>query len=89
MTDYNAHKQDYDQHGYTIVREFLNQSELSELQENLDRYIREIVPTLPDADAFYEDRDRPETLKQLQHMGSDPYFLSTVSTPNGKPCRKL
>ena len=34
----------------------------------------EVVPTLPDADAFYVDKSRPDTLKQMQHMDVDPYF---------------
>jgi len=47
----------------------------------LDRYIRDVVPTLPDGDAFYQDRSRPETLKQMLHMGCDPYFLSLRPAP--------
>ena len=64
----------YDHDGFVIVRQFLTDGGLAELRENLDRYIREIVPTLPDSAAFYEDRSRPETLKQMQHMGGDAFF---------------
>jgi phytanoyl-CoA hydroxylase len=67
-------KSDFDRDGFVIVRNFLPAVELAELQGNLDRYIREVVPTLPAADAFYEDRARPETLKQLQRMDRDPFF---------------
>ena len=71
---YEEHKKAYDRDGFVIVREFLKDGELSELADQLSRYIREVVPTLPDAGAFYEDRSRPETLKQMQHMGHDPFF---------------
>lgn len=71
---YESLKQDYDQNGFVVIRQFLGETELAELTENLDRYIREVVPQLPDADAFYHDRDRPETLKQMQHMGGDSFF---------------
>jgi len=71
---FEIEKQHYDQHGFVIIRQLLEQQHFAELQENLNRYIRDIVPTLPDADAFYQDRSRPETLKQLQRMGCDPYF---------------
>lgn len=71
MTDL---KTDFDRDGFVIVRNFLPADELAELQANLDRYIRDVVPTLPPADAFYEDRNRPETLKQLQRMDCDPFF---------------
>ncbi len=67
-------KTDFDRDGFVVVRNFLPSAELAELQANLDRYIRDIVPTLPPADAFYEDRDRPETLKQLQRLDRDPFF---------------
>ena len=75
---YEAEKQHYDQHGFVIVRQFLPAAELSQLKSELDRYIRDVVPTLPDTAAFFEDRSRPETLKQMQHMGGDPFFRSYV-----------
>ena len=52
-----------------------------ELTRNLERYIRDIVPTLSDADAFYQDKRRPETLKQLQHMGVDAFFSEYQQHP--------
>ena len=51
-----------------------SREKLNVLKQNLDRYIREVVPTVPDSDAFYEDRSRPETLKQLQRMDRDAFF---------------
>lgn len=78
---YETEKQRYDQHGFVIVRQMLDDASLSELRGNLDRYIRDIVPSLPDSAAFYEDRSRPETLKQMQHMGCDPWFLEYVKHP--------
>lgn len=62
--------------GFVVIRRLLPPEELAQLEENLDRYIREVVPGLPDADAFYHDRARPRTLKQLQRMGRDSYFES-------------
>jgi phytanoyl-CoA hydroxylase len=67
-------RQQYDRDGFVVVREFLDADELSLLQRELQRYITQVVPHLPDSDAFYVDRSRPETLKQLQHMGGDPFF---------------
>lgn len=58
----------FDRDGFVVVRNPLSGDELATLTTNLDRYIREIVPGLPHEDAFFEDRDRPDTLKQLQHM---------------------
>jgi phytanoyl-CoA hydroxylase len=79
--EYARYKADYDRDGFAIVRSFLPPTELAELTENLDRYIRDIVPTLSDAHAFYHERGRPETLKQMQHMGIDPYFAAYKTHP--------
>jgi len=70
------YKQDYARDGFVVIRSFLTSTELNELCENLERYIRDVVPSLPSSSAFYVDRDRPETLKQMQHMGCDPFFES-------------
>lgn len=82
--NYESEKQFFDQHGFVIVRQLLSHQDLAELKDNLDRYIREVVPHLPDAAAFYQDRSRPETLKQMQHMGVDPYFREYVHHPKWK-----
>ena len=74
-------KPQYDRDGYIIVRQLLAPGEFAELRDHLDRYIREVVPTLPAADAFYEDKSRPETLKQLQRMDQDPFFAAYLLHP--------
>ena len=58
----------YARDGFVVVRNFLNSDELGELCASLERYIKEKVPELPDSSAFFHDRARPETLKQLQHI---------------------
>lgn len=69
-----TYRETFEEQGYVIVPQLLTPAEFEELRQNLDRYIREVVPGLPDGDAFYEDRSRPETLKQMQHMQNDPFF---------------
>jgi phytanoyl-CoA hydroxylase len=71
----------YDRDGYVVVRQLLSPADFKELTATLDRYIRDVVPTLPDKHAFYVDRNRPETLKQLQHMDLDPYFRDYAQHP--------
>jgi phytanoyl-CoA hydroxylase len=72
--DQRTVKQDFDRDGFVVVRDFLAGAAWDELTSNLDRYIRKVVPTLPSTARFYQDRSRAETLKQLQHMGRDPFF---------------
>jgi len=60
--------------GYVVIRGFLSGGQLSMLREQLDRYIRVVVPGSAAGDAFYEDRSRPETLKQLHRIEQDAFF---------------
>ena len=79
---YIQYQKQFDKDGYVIVRDFLSAEDFAELNHNLDRYIDEIVPTLPDNKVFYQDKSRPETLKQMQHMGEcDPYFRRYLEHP--------
>jgi phytanoyl-CoA hydroxylase len=72
----------YDRDGYVIVRQFLPPADFAELRDNVDRYVREVVPGLPATDAFYDvDKSRPETLKQLHRMDQDPFFAGYVRHP--------
>jgi phytanoyl-CoA hydroxylase len=72
--NFERYKPDFDRDGFVIVRQFLSRDDWQKLSYQLDRYIREVVPSLPDSAAFYIDRGRPETLKQMQHMNGDPFF---------------
>lgn len=73
---------EYDRQGFVVVRQFLPPDEFVELNLQLDRYIREVVPGLTAKQAFYHDRSRPETLKQMQHMVEcDPFFRDYANHP--------
>lgn len=76
-----ANRSTYDRDGFVVVRQLLSSNEFAELRRELDRYIREVVPNLADADAFFDDKARPETLKQMQHMQQDPYFAAYTQHP--------
>jgi phytanoyl-CoA hydroxylase len=68
------YKSAFDREGFVIVPQLLDLPEFAELCANLDRYIHDVVPTLPDSHAFYVEKGQTETLKQMQHMGVDPFF---------------
>ncbi len=75
MEDYTQYKESYDRDGFVLIRNFLSADECEPLFAALDRYIREVVPSITDESAFYQDKSRPETLKQLQHLEKyEPYF---------------
>src|SRR5947208_9079149 len=80
--NYDQYRATFDRDGFVIVRGLLPPGEFAELKINLDRYIRDIVPTLPDSDAFYEEKGNPATLKQLQFLSkNDAYFLAYRQHP--------
>ena len=79
--NFEHHKPAYGRNGYIVERQLLSTSEFQELNTNLDRYIREIVPHLPPTDAFYNDKSQPETLRQLHRMGQDAFFDTYRSHP--------
>ena len=64
----------FDRDGFVIVRDFLRGQAFEEVRENVERYVRDVVPTLGPGKAYYQEKDRPETLKQLQGMAVDPFF---------------
>jgi len=74
----------FDRDGFVIVRQLLAADEFSELTRELDRYVREVVPGLPSTGAFYVDKSRPLTLKQMQHMQNDPFFKGYTEQPKWK-----
>lgn len=79
---YRQFRKPYDKEGYVVVRDFLSAEDFTELSDHLDGYIRDTVPKMPDTKAFYQDKSRPETLKQMQDMGEfDPYFLRYLEHP--------
>lgn len=68
-------KQAFDRDGFVAIRPFLNVLQTEQIQQRMEDYVRNIVPLLPRDHAFYEDKSRPETLKQLQDVSNhDPYF---------------
>jgi phytanoyl-CoA hydroxylase len=78
---YERYRAEFERQGFVVVRGFLGAAALMELQAQLDRYVREVVPKLPETHAFYVERGRPETLKQMQHMTHDAYFASYAEHP--------
>ncbi|MGB7157038.1 MAG: phytanoyl-CoA dioxygenase family protein [Tepidisphaeraceae bacterium] len=59
--------------GFVVVRSFLNPLEIERVRNRMDAYVRDIVPFVPRAHAMFEDKSRPETLKQLSDVSNhDP-----------------
>ena len=64
----------FDRDGFVAMRGFLSQTEVDELQREIDRYIARL-PELPSQDSFFEDRNDPMSLFRLDGMHRhDVYF---------------
>ena len=73
-------KEAFDRDGYVVLLGFLSQKEIEELNNELETFIREKVPTLPTEHAFYEDKSDASTLKQLFKLHTyDPYFKELLT----------
>ena len=45
LMSYSKYKPAFDRDGFVVVRQFLDDDDFRELNVQLDRYIREVVPT--------------------------------------------
>lgn len=61
-------KAEFDRDGFVQIRGFYTPRETAGLAAELARYISQVVPGLPPSEAFFEDKARPETIKQMQNM---------------------
>ena len=70
---------DFEKDGFVLVPNFCSREELATIEFELARFVGNVMPGLPPADVFHEDRDDPSTLKQIQRMHQhDEFFASFV-----------
>jgi phytanoyl-CoA hydroxylase len=73
-------KQHFDRDGYVIWRGFFDANQMRELMAELDRYIKEVLPTLPPNRAFFEDKSDMATLFRLEQIQVDPWFARLLNS---------
>jgi len=73
--DYERFKGQYDRDGFVIIRDFLGLGELAELNAQIDRFLANVVPGLPDSQVLYEPTlDGARAVRQIHRMSCDHYF---------------
>ena len=73
--DLDALRARYDADGFVVVRGLFTSAEFQELQDNLARYVKDVVPKLPKDAAFFDDYSKPETLRKMNSLNRhDPWF---------------
>lgn len=81
--DLEALRKDYERDGFVIIRGLFSSEEFKELSDNLDRYVKEVAPTLSKEHAFFDDYSKPETLRKMQSLNKhDEWFRNFMQ--NGK-----
>ena len=72
-------KQEFDADGYVAIYSFFEDNKIQEIKNEIDRYIVDIGPTLPNHHVFYEDKSDKTTIKNLQQMFTyDDYFKKLI-----------
>ena len=68
--------------GFAVVRAFLSSDEIERIHCQMEQYVRDVVPTLPREEVFFEDKSDQSTLKQLSRINQrDGYFQELFTGP--------
>lgn len=58
----------FDQDGFVVIRGFISPAEAAEIRENIDRFVKDVLPGCPPNTALYEDKTNPASIKRLANM---------------------
>ena len=79
--DLNSLANDFDRDGYVALRPLFDAEKMAEISAELDRYIAEVMPTMPVEEVYFENREDRSTLKQMQKLSVyDDYFRDLMET---------
>ena len=74
-------RETYLRDGFAIARGLLTSQESLEVVHELNRYIDQVVPTLPAMDVFYEDKDARSQIRMLPRMHEhDAHFQAMLTS---------
>lgn len=74
-------KQNFDRDGYVAIKGFLDKQQSLELISQTQRFINDVVPTIPTEEVYYEDKADKSTLKQVQKVYDfDDYYLKLATS---------
>jgi len=72
---YEQQVEDFQREGFCVFPQFFSPPRMEELEENLQRYVREVVPTLDTSATMYEDKSDPNSLFRLEKMQQHDTFF--------------
>ncbi|MBI84606.1 MAG: phytanoyl-CoA dioxygenase [Planctomycetaceae bacterium] len=68
MQQPDERKRALEEDGFVTIPGFLSGERFEEILALVERYVTEVVPSLPPEQAFYQQDGKPETLKQIENM---------------------
>jgi phytanoyl-CoA hydroxylase len=71
-------RSEFDGDGYLSLAGFFDCDEVAELCESKERFIRDVVPTMPQSEVYYDDKRDHSTLKQLQQLWKHDSFFAQM-----------
>jgi len=88
--DAKSLKESFEQDGYIFIPGFLSQEEVQQINNRLQNFIENVVPTMPSNHAFFEDKTDPGTLKQLQDLHRyDTFFAEILNNSKFKEIAEI
>ena len=67
--------------GYAVIRGFLNRAQVENASQQVSHFIDNVLPQLDASEAMFEDRENPETLKQIPNLSAhSPFFQEMLSS---------
>ena len=87
LSPHSALRQQFLEEGYLALQSLFPEEQLRELQQEVARFLREAVPTLPNTQVYYEDKQDPSTLKQVQKLFEHDAFFQKLMLEG--PIREL
>jgi len=71
---------EFNRDGYVAAKPLFGADKMSEINSEIARYIRDVVPKMPETQVYYEDKNDKSSLKQLQKMFEyDSYFQNLMN----------
>ncbi|MDB4644883.1 phytanoyl-CoA dioxygenase family protein [Rubripirellula sp.] len=80
-------RESFQQDGYVQLTAFVDEPTINEVDQQLQRFIDTTVPTMPADHVFYENKQDPTTLKQIQHLETHDSWFHSLFTDS--PFRRI
>lgn len=76
-TSIEALREHFNRDGFVRIQAFMSAREMDDLEENTNRFIRDVAPGLPKTVSMYSDVNNPASLKQIEFLEDyDPFFAT-------------